>query len=294
MIILKSKEDYSRIPSKKISEINSYIGGVVANTKFYSEKLKNWHPNISKLYDAPITYDYELEAHPYSFIRRKENALQMSLSGGTTGKGKLIFRTANDLRKSIKTTIRIFKCCGITKLDNVIISQPFDLWDIGHLALKSLQEIGCLTCPGGLSMSKELVSRILPDSEFNVIYSTPSKVLLQGEYLKEKNLLKKVSLDKILCAGEPLTSVYRKKIYSFFKAEPIGIYGSEETDGIGAECNEREGYHLLNENVIFEILDPETLKPAEKNEGVLVPVNIKEENTGINLLKGVSIYGEFR
>jgi len=269
MILLASKKDYKNLNSKQGKFLMNYIKFITDEVPFYS-KFKNKLRNIDykNFFEFPITYEYDLINNPFSFVAKNSRLVQLASSGGTYGKRKLIFRTKDDLQKSVETAISMFLCGGIKPKDRIAILQPFDLWNIGHIALLTFRKIGALSVPIGLSIDNEGILDILATTKCNIIYGTPSKVTTIAELSKKMGLISKI--DKIFCAGEPILQIHRKSIKNIWNAEIYGIYGSEETDGIGAECNYHCGYHIFDKTLLIEILNPKTLLPAEKNRGVLV------------------------
>lgn len=278
MILLVSKNDYKNLDLKVRKLLENYIKFAVAEVPFYSkfkEKLKDI--NYKNFFKFPITYEQDLINNPFSFVAKNNQVVQLASSGGTYGKRKLIFRTNNDIEKSVETAISMFRCGGLEPKDKIAILQPFDLWNIGHIALLTFRRIDALSVPIGLSVDNEGILNILATTKCNIIYGTPSKVTTIAELSKKLNLTLKI--DKVFCAGEPILQGHRECIKNIWNAEIYGIYGSEETDGIGAECDYHCGYHIFDETVLIEILNPETLLPAEENKGVLVVTKIGYSGT---------------
>jgi len=278
MILLFSKNDYKNIDLKVRKLLRNYIKFAVTEVPFYSkfkDKLKNI--DYKNFFEFPITYENNLINDPFSFIAKNSQLVQLSSSGGTYGKRKLIFRTNNDIRKSVKTATLMFLCGGIKSTDKIAILQPFDLWNIGHIALLTFRRIGALSVPIGLSVDNESILNILATTKCNIIYGTSSKVTTIAELSKKLNLTLKI--DKVFCAGEPILQCHRECVKNIWNAEIYGIYGSEETDGIGAECDYHCGYHIFDETLLIEILNPETLLPAEENKGALIVTKIGYSGT---------------
>lgn len=269
MILLISKKDYKNLEPDKGKPLIDYLKFAVNKVPFYS-KFKNRLEDINykNFFEFPITYDYDLINNPFSFVSTKDRVVQLASSGGTYGKRKLIFRTNNDIQKSVKTAVSMFLCGGISFKDKIAILQPFDLWNIGHIALLTFRKIGALSIPIGLSTSNETILDILALTQCNIIYGTPSKIGVLANLSRKAGIALKVN--KVFCAGEPILQTHRNSIKKMWNAEIYGIYGSEEADGIGAECKYHKGYHIFDENLIIEILNPETLLPAEDNKGALV------------------------
>ena len=269
MVVLIAREDYSAIEPALQAEIDNYIR-LAEHAPFYRTKLGNRKITTETFYNVPLTYDHELMDDYEDFVACPDRVVQVSVSGGTYGKRKFIFRTREDIEKSVAVAAEMFLACGVKRGDKVAILQPFDLWNIGHIALRALQEIGALSCPLGLSATDEDVLQFLRDLECNVIYATPSRALRLAELSQQKGCGRDIRVTKALCAGEPISPAHREVLRDFWNAEIYGIYGSEETDGLAAECKVHRGYHLFDNSLILEILDPQSLQPAEKNSGVSV------------------------
>lgn len=278
MILLTSKKSYKNLKPKLGQSLISYLKFATDHTPFYSKfknKLKSI--NYQNFFEFPLTYEQDLLNDPFSFIAKGSQIVQLASSGGTYGKRKLIFRTNSDIQRSVKTAISMFLCGGINPKDQIGILQPFDLWNIGHIALLAFREIGALSIPIGLSVENETILDILATTKCNVLYGTPSKLITLAEMSKKKNISLKIN--RVFCAGEPILSSHREIIKTIWDAEIYGIYGSEETDGIGAECDFHFGYHVFDESLVIEILNPETLMPAESNTGALVITKIGYSGT---------------
>jgi len=280
MILLSNLQDYKNLEPSFKNVLMDYLQFVIKNVPFYSKTLKQKdieQISTEEFFHLPITYDQDLLENPLSFIPRNTKIVQLSSSGGTYDKRKIIFRTNGDIRRSIKTGVKMFLCGGLKSKDRIAILQPFDLWNIGHLALMIFRQIGVLSVPMGLSLSDKGILDFLKFIKCNVIYSTPSKASVLAELSKKRN--QKLKIEKIFCAGEPILAIYRDTIKGIWGSEIYGIYGSEETDGIGAECEYHCGYHIFDDDLIIEILNPNTLMPANDNKGALVITKFNYKGT---------------
>lgn len=278
--IIYSVGSYETIDPEKAKFIDKYLSTSVAEVPYYLTH-KDQYPGIShsNLYKYPLLFANDLLQDPYQFVSPNSPVTQMSSSGGTYGKRKLLFRTETDAAKSIDTAVSMFSLSGITKKDIVAIMQPFDLWNIGHLGMSAFKEIGALSIPLGLSIKEEDILDLLAFTKASVLYGTPSKIISLAMFGEQKQISNELNISKVLCAGEPITVEQREIIKKIWGAEIFGIYGSEETDGIGAECSSHSGYHLMDKNMIIEILNPETLVPAEKPEGVIAATKVGYNGT---------------
>jgi len=280
MILLNNLQDYKNLKSSFEKVLVNYLQFAIKNVPFYSKILKQKYAekiSAENFFQFPITYDYDLLENPFSFVPKDTKIVQLSSSGGTYDKRKIIFRTNSDIRRSVKTGIKMFLCGGLKSKGKIAILQPFDLWNIGHLALMVFRQIGILSIPVGLSLNNEDILDFLKFIKCNVVYSTPSKASVLAELSKKSN--QKLKIEKVFCAGEPILPAYRDIVKEIWGTEIYGIYGSEETDGIGAECEYHCGYHIFDDDLIIEILNPNTLLPANDNKGALVITKLNYKGT---------------
>lgn len=84
--------------------------------------------------------------------------------------------------------------------------------------------------------------------------------------------LKKRGLRVIATTSEMLSDVDRKLIAEGFGVPVYDSYGLREAGLIGHEC-ERQTMHCMDEQVILETIDPETMEPTD-GEGELIVTNI--------------------
>jgi phenylacetate-CoA ligase len=276
VIVLTSKEDYTRLDKTVKKRICAYVKFAQKKVPYYQAKFSGLSIGMASFYKLPITCSSDLCKNPEAFIAEKDKIIQVASTGGTYNDRKLIFRTFSDIQKSTATAKKMFLCSGIRSNDKVAILQPFDLWNVGHIALRAFQYINVFSCPFGISSIDADLLWFLERLKLNIIYGTPSRVINIAGYLPQK---RGVHLKEVLCAGEPITEWHRDRIYKSFGCEVFGIYGSEETDGIGAECKYHNGYHILDSYLIIELLNPTTLQPSNSKQGVLAVTNLDYRGT---------------
>jgi phenylacetate-CoA ligase len=275
--VITSSEDLIKAQTKLERPLVNYLNRALPTTPHYFSRIEFGNLEFEDFNKIPLTTPEDLFRDPKSFIFDRENVVQVTSSGGTYGARKIIYRTNGDLDRSVEATVGMFKVTGVKHGDVVAILQPFDLWNIGHIALNTLRKMGVLSVPVGLSSSDEEILELLRAEGVNVVYGTPSKLTFLAELSKESKI--DLQIVKALSAGEPLLPKHRAIIMRDWSAEAFGVYGSEETDGIGVECQEHKGYHMIDENLIIEILDPESLTYANKPEGLMAITKINNEGT---------------
>lgn len=283
-VILTGIKDYKDVAPHVGKRIDAHLAFAQQTVPFYCDlysALNTDQINHESLPQVPKATPQHLLEDPHGFVSKKGEPVQISSSGGTYGRRKIIFRTTEDLQKSVVTAEKMFSNSGIVKGDIVAIAQPFDVWNIGHIALNTFKNMGVLSLPIGSLPIDDKTIELINLSKANVIYCTPSKAVTIARASREAG--RKLAIEKVLCAGEPIMPVQRQLIKEILGADIYGIYGSEETDGIGSECNQHNGYHIFDNGLLIEILDPETLSPAEKNEGAMTVTKL--DSTGTVLVR---------
>ena len=108
------------------------------------------------------------------------------------------------------------------------------------------------------------------------IFGYPSTFVLTVAMCKDMGLgltaLKNAGLKCIITTSEMLSDVDREIITQGFGVKVYDSFGLREGGLIGHEC-EYQTMHCMDEQVILETIDPETLEPT-KGEGELVVTNI--------------------
>ena len=114
------------------------------------------------------------------------------------------------------------------------------------------------------NIAKEL-SELKPD----VIYTYPSIFSLIADEIQNKQYTS-INPRILLMVGETLTDALRKDLSEKFNADIFVIYASEEFGMIAFECEEHNGYHIITDNVVVELLkEGKEVQPGEEGEIVV-------------------------
>lgn len=100
-----------------------------------------------------------------------------------------------------------------------------------------------------------------------VIEYMPSLLLKYFERARELGFdIKKSKVRLISGVGEGWAESYKRKIEAQYGFPFMTLWGSVELCVAAAECEAREGMHILSDMVIVEVIDSETLKPLPPGE----------------------------
>jgi len=273
LIVIKDEKEYALAEPGAREKINKYISFARQKVPFYRETIAPG-ASFERYFEVPLTSEESLSKDPLSFVALSDRVVRATTSGGTSGRRKIIFRTKEDLERSLYTVTKIFRGLGVRAGDRIAILQPFDMWNTGHHAMAAFEKIGALSFPVGLSGTDEYVLWLLEKFKCDTVFSTPSRASLLASMGNKLKFIKRV-----ICTGEPILEAHRKAVREAWDAEIFGTYGTEEFDGVAYECEAHQGYHIVDDDLIVEIADPDLRVPTGGKTGLLVMSKINRTGT---------------
>ncbi len=266
------------------------VGHAYNNSPFYKKKLDNSSirpEDIRSLTDIehlPFTdkddlqqeYPFPLRAAPF------EDIVRIHASSGTTGKRKVLCYTQRDIDVWADIFARCYELVGLTREDRVQIAVGYGLWTAGVGFQAGCERFGAMAVPLGPA-NAEMHCEMMVDMQTTVFCSTASMALLMAEEIHKRNLLSGIKLNKIILGAERHSLSMRTRIKELMGVEHIfDIYGLTELygPGTGIDCRHHNGIHYWADHFIFEIIDPETLKPVPYGQqGELVVTTLSKEGS---------------
>ena len=223
--------------------------------------------SISDLVKIPLVDEQSLREHWNDMSVIDGSSFRATTSGGTTGKPKLMVRTRNDWKRSLDSHIKLMKICGLNESDRILIALPFDIWSVGHLTLESCKLMNCFAVPIGVRMDDDTTLDYAERFDISAVITSPSRWVHLSRM--RPGLLNKLSGLKMVLAGESIAEADRRNLEQAWNGTVRSLYGSEETDGLGAECGMGEpGMHVLSDRFIFEIIGDVSSSKSSINSGI--------------------------
>lgn len=238
--------------------------------------------SLADLRRLPVTDVEELrEGYPLPLLCVPEKeVVRIHASSGTTGKRKILAYTANDTRAFAEQMARCYELAGLTAEDRMQVAVGYGLWTAGAGFQLGSELMGMLTIPvgpGNLDMHLQL----LKDLKATCFGATASMALLLAEEVERAGIVEELSLRKMICGAETRSEKMRMAIESKLCLEgSYDIGGMTEMYGPGSaiECDEHSGLHYWADMFIMEVLNPETLEPADEGEvGEMVVTSLCKE-----------------
>ncbi len=256
------------------------------NNKQYQKKLDGIKPeDIKTMADVqklPFTTTADLsDGYPLPLLAVPEqDVARIHASSGTTGKRKILAYTKKDIDTFNLQMARCYEMAGITAMDRVQVAVGYGLWTAGAGFQLGSERVGALTIPVGPG-NLEMHLQLLQDLQVTCFGATSSMSLLLAEEVERKGLRDKIALRKVICGAEMRSEKMRVAIEEKLGLEnSYDIAGMTEMYGPGSaiECDAHEGLHYWPDIFLIEIINPDTLQPANEGEvGEMVVTSLCKE-----------------
>ena len=221
-------------------------------------------------------------------IARREDICEYWRSGGSTGKPLFYPKTYEDIRYNMVGFTRTFECSGTMPGNLAHVSFPLGIHPAGHMWARAarIMGIGTVWSGAGVSLPSAVQLELIRSMRPTVWMGMSSYGLhLANLAAAEGAELSGGSVDRILCTAEPVSAAKRAKLERDWGARVYDNFGLTECSMIGAESEARDGFHVWTDLAFIEVLDEETLKPAEEGEPGLLIVTPLFSNNGAAFLR---------
>jgi phenylacetate-CoA ligase len=225
---------------------------------------------LQQLAELPFTTAEDLKAAPYDFLCASQDEVERIVTlptSGTTGPPKRILFSAQD-----QELTRDFFHHGMSTMveagDRVLILLPGSLpGSVGELLKEGLERRGVIGIPHGPVTDPARTLRIMDSEAVTALVGVPVQVLLLSRWVSERALGGTVPLRCVLLSTDRVPYVAARAIEAAWGCEVFNHYGATEMGlGGGVDCRARQGYHLREADLLFEIVDPATGKPVPEGE----------------------------
>ncbi len=197
-----------------------------------------------------------------------EKVTEYRQTSGTTGQPVYQPDTWQDWEWQSECWSYILYAQGFRDTDRVFIPFGYNVftayWN-GHYAC---EKVGCEVVPGGILNTEERLLKI-KELRATAMMATPTYVLGMAETCRKKLGIDpaELTIEKILCAGEPGASVpaTKKRMEEAWGAKVYDHVGATEIGGWSYECTSQPGGPHVNEAFfLVELLDIDTGEPIEE------------------------------
>ena len=208
----------------------------------------------------------------------EEEICYIFFSGGTNGSPKTFPYNFPDWEEVIRYRAMCYEFAGVTSEDIVQIMVPYGIWSVGQSAQDAFERLNTTVIPTGCWKNAMFEAfEIMRKLKTTVLMTTPSIALITGQELIENGIdISENHIDKIITTGENVPESVRLKIEEMWDAKLISMFASSEAV-LGIECMMHDGFHVLDNTIIIEIIDEcgHPVKEGGIGELVITPLNRK-------------------
>ncbi len=267
-----------QLEALQLAKLRQQVAWAASRSPWYRRTLAGFdHESLRSVADVTrlpmLTRDEwmnsQFEHPPYGELPviGAPGAIRVHTTSGTTGQGPL---RALDSRKDWAWIAEMWAYAiwgaGIRPGDTAYIAFGYGSF-IGFWGLHySMEKVGVLNVPGGAQTTEARVRQII-DFDATVVASTPTYALRLAQEAQALGIdLPSSAVKKMILSGEPAGSIPQTKalIEELWGAKAYDTAGMTEIGTIMVfECEHQPGgTHIIEDHVLEEVIDPETLEPV--------------------------------
>jgi phenylacetate-CoA ligase len=272
----------SQLEALQLAKLREQVAWAAQRSPWYRRALAGVDPARLTSMDAVRTLPMltredwmtsQAEHPPYGELPTVggEGAIRIHTTSGTTGRMPL---RALDSRKDWAWIAEMWAYgiwgCGVRPGDTAYIAFGYGSF-IGFWGLHySMEKIGVLNVPGGAQTTETRVRQII-DFGATVVASTPTYALRLAQEAQALGIdLPGSAVSRLILSGEPAGSIPQTKalIEEQWGAKAFDTAGMTEIGTIMVfECaHQPGGTHIIEDHVLEEVIDPDTLAPVAYGE----------------------------
>jgi phenylacetate-coenzyme A ligase PaaK-like adenylate-forming protein len=249
------------VTDHQLGGLNDTLALVADASRFYRGRLPHRLASLDELGQLPFTTADDLRADPMGFVCGSQGRISRVVTldtSGTTGPPKRVAFTTADQELTID-----FFAVGMSTFtrpgDRVAILLPGETpGSVGDLLATALTRIGATAMLHGVVLDPDRSRQRLIDDKADVAVGIPTHMLAVARDPGPQPVMRSVlvSTDHLPDAiVETLETTWGCTVYDHYGMTEMGLGG-------GVECEARDGYHIREADMIFEVIDPATGEPV--------------------------------
>lgn len=290
MYLHKELETMSRSEIKKLQleRLKKTVNHCM-NSPFYKKRFEEYGlkpsdiQTLEDLKKIPFTTKEDLRnTYPFGMASIPlEQCVRLHSSSGTTGNPTVILHSQRDIDQWAEAVARCLYMVGLRKSDVFQNSSGYGMFTGGLGFQYGAERLGMLTVPAGAGNTKRQI-KFITDFHTTALHAIPSYATRLYEVMQEMGIdpRRDTDLHTLLIGAEPHSDEQRKRIEQMLGVKAYNSFGMSEMCGPGVafECPEQNGLHIWEDYYIVEIVNPDTLEPAQIGEvGELVLTTLNRE-----------------
>ncbi len=272
----------------KLERLQSTLNRAYKNVPFHRSRFEQegLSPQdigcLSDLQQLPFMERSHLSLHyPYGlFAVPLRDIVRIHTAPGTFANPSISGYTKADLLIWKKLVARAYEVAGVTDMDIIQIHLPPGLANWARDYKDGGETIGAGVIPNSsLSLSKTLM--VLKDYKTTTLVTTKAFARRLTTHLFETlHHPSELNLKRVILVGEPVDEATVQELSGQLHTDIWRHYGLSEIPGpaIAHECPDHQGFHINDDHILAEIVDPATgasVPKGEKGELVLTTLSAR-------------------
>lgn len=271
----------------QLQRVQGLFDEILPRNAFYAGKfgarrrVRSWDDFQQLPFTSKAEIADDQAAHPpygTNLTYPLERYVKLHQTSGTTGKAPIrVLDTPESWDWWARCWGHVYRGAGVGAGDRVFYAFSFGPFIGFWSAYEGARTVGAMTIPGGGMQTEQRLHSML-ENDATVLCSTPTYALRLAEMAEQLGIdLAGSRVRATVHAGEPGASVpgVRARIEQVFGARCHDHTGMTELGATGFTCHEQAGVHLIESEFVFEVVDPQTLRPVANGEqGELVATNL--------------------
>ena len=280
------------ITQHQLKALRDTMAWVRTHSSFYARRLaelpEDFPRSLDEVFRLPFTTAADLAGNTSGFLCVSQSEVSRVVTletSGTSGATKRVFFTAEDQELALD-----FFANGVAGVaargDRMLIALPGDREGrVGYQLARGIARAGLVPIPHGLSVDPAATLAHMEEEKATCIIGLPVQMLALAT--QEGEIAKRVMrrLRSIVLCSDHVPESLVRTLRSRSGAEVFEHYGMTEMGlGGGVDCGAHMGYHLRENDLYFEIVDPQNGEPlpdGEIGEVVFTTLN----RTGMPLIR---------
>ncbi|MBQ5652195.1 MAG: phenylacetate--CoA ligase family protein [Peptococcaceae bacterium] len=247
------------IEQEQLKRLNELLAWCKKNSAYYAdypEKLES----LDEIRTLPFLTAQMLAEHYPQLVCVSQSEISRVVTmqtSGTSGMQKRLFFSDADQQLTID-----FFACGLSELnepgDRCMILMPgHHPGGMSYLIGKALEKIGTIPVPCGHDKTFSEMAKLLNEQQVTTMVGSPVQILSLARYLKHFQLPH--TIKAVLVSSDYLPETVRHAIEDTLHCSVYDHYGITEAGlGFSIECECHDGLHMRENDLLVEIIDPET------------------------------------
>ena len=257
---INGRDSMEKYQADRIKEITNYVKN---NSSFYRDHFRNTcTTGISSLHDMeslPFTYSEDIAGFPSRFLCIPQKYVKRIVTlktSGTSGTEKRIFFTEHDLSMTVDFFTNGFKAM-VDENDRVMIMMPGNTYgSVGRIIKKSLDHLNIRNFIYGPLKNSDDAADFIAKNNINTLVAMPVQTMILSRIKKSVFLQ---NIKRVMLSADYVPAILIKKLKTEYGCQVFTHYGMTEAGyGCAVECNLQNGYHIRENDIYLEIVNPET------------------------------------